>query len=554
LAQGNLRTKGKFLAHNRKLIDDIAELEHKARRQDVLVDDETIAAFYFERVPAEVNSLASFERWREESERHDPQRLFLTREILMRHAARWVTEDLFPETLDVQGNALPLKYRFEPEHPLDGLTLTVPLTLLNQIDAARMSWLVPGMVRDKITWYFKALPKAQRNRLVPLPEAVTAFLEAAPFGESSLPNALCAWYEKNYGGKPDTSDWKDEDLPQHLRVSYEVIDADGALLSQSRDLLRLRQELKEMAQVSLRVGASEDHGPSLEKHGLVRWDFGELPETLALTHQGQKLTAYPALVDEGDAVALLLRDTREAAMQETRAGIVRLIRLALKDLLTRWEKQQHGQPPGFQQPALQLKPLIPTDRLLADILNAVCDRAFIGDDPLPRNEKAFNEQIKRARTRFAAVAESAFRLLSEIASEHQQLTGRMSGASGAHSRLVQELKAQRDALLYPGFFSATPWPQLTHLPRYLKAMDRRIAKYPERVARDQKHGAQLLAYWQQYQERLARDKKERIHNPQLEAYRWLLEELRVSLFAQELKTPVPVSFQRIEKAWAAIRD
>jgi ATP-dependent helicase HrpA len=173
---------------------------------------------------------------------------------------------------------------------------------------------------------------------------------------------------------------------------------------------------------------------------------------------------------------------------------------------------------------------------------------------LPRNEKAFNEQIKRARTRFAAVAESAFRLLGEIASEHQQLTGRMSGASGAHSRLVQELKAQRDALLYPGFFSATPWPQLTHLPRYLKAMDRRIAKYPERVARDQKHGAQLLAYWQQYQERLARDRKERVYNSQLEAYRWLLEELRVSLFAQELKTPVPVSFQRVEKAWATIRD
>ncbi|MCL2310184.1 MAG: ATP-dependent RNA helicase HrpA [Proteobacteria bacterium] len=551
LVPGNLQTKGAFLAHNRQLIDKVAELEHKARRQDVLVDDETIAAFYFERVPVEVNSLASFERWREESERRDPQRLFLTRELLMRHAARWVTEDLFPETLEVQGNALPLTYRFEPEHPLDGLTLTAPLTLLNQIDAARMSWLVPGMVRDKITWYFKTLPKAQRNRLVPLPEAVTAFLEATPFGEQSLPNALCAWYEKNYGGKLDTSGWKDEDLPSHLRVLYEVIDADGTPLAQSRDLLKLRQELKEMAQVSLRASVSKDHGPSLEKHGLVRWDFGDLPETLALMHHGKKLTAYPALVDEGDSVALLLRDTPEAALQDTRAGIVRLTRFALRDLLTRWEKQ----PPGFQQPALQLKPLIPSDRLLADVLNAVCDRAFIGDDPLPRNEKAFNEQVKRARTRFTAVAESAFRLLGEIAAEHQQLTGRMNGAPGALSRLVQELKAQRDALLYPGFFSATPWPQLAHLPRYLKAMDRRIAKYPERTARDQKHGAQLLTYWQRYQERLARDKKEwkeRACNPQLEAYRWLLEELRVSLFAQELKTPMPVSFQRVEKAWAAL--
>jgi ATP-dependent helicase HrpA len=546
LVPGSLRTKGKFLAHNRQLIDEVTELEHKARRQDVLVDDDTIAAFYFERVPGEVNSLASFERWRDENERREPQGLFLTRELLMRHAARWVTEDLFPETLDVQGNALPLKYRFEPEHPLDGLTLTVPLTLLNQLDTARLSWLVPGMVRDKITWYFKALPKAQRNRLVPLPETVTAFLEAMPFGERSLPEALCAWFEKNYGGTLDTSGWKNDDLPLHLRVSHDVIDADGNLLAQSRDLSRLRKELKEMAQVSLRADASE--GPSLEKHGLVRWDFGELPETLALTRQGQKLVAYPALVDEGDSVALLLRDTAEAALLDTRAGIVRLIRLALKDLLTRWEKQ----PPGFQQPALQLKPLIPTDRLLADILDAVCDRAFIGDDPLPRNEKTFNEQVKRARTRFAAVAESAFRLLGEIAAEHQQLTTRMNSASGTLSRLVQELKAQRDALLYPGFFSATPWPQLTHLPRYLKAVDRRLAKYPDRVARDQKHGAQVQSYWQQYQERLARDRKEHIRHPQLEAYRWLLEELRVSLFAQELKTPVPVSFQRVEKAWTAL--
>ncbi|MDR2016637.1 MAG: ATP-dependent RNA helicase HrpA, partial [Burkholderiales bacterium] len=527
LVSGNLRTKGAFLAHNRQLVDDIAELEHKARRQDVLVDDETIAAFYFEHIPVEVNSLVTFERWREENERNDPQRLFLTREFLMRHAARWVTEDLFPETLDVHGNALPLKYRFEPEHPLDGLTLTVPLTLLNQLDKDQLSWLVPGMVRDKITWYFKALPKAQRNRLIPLPEAVTAFLEAMPFGEQSLSEALREWYEKNYGGKLDTDGWKDNDLPQHLRVSYDVIDADGKLLAQSRDLSQLRQELKEMAQVGLRAGASEKHGPSLEKRGLVRWDFGELPETLALIHQGQKLVAYPALVDEEDSVALLLRGTAEEALQDTRAGIVRLIRFALKDLLTRWEKQ----PPGFQQPALQLKPLIPTDRLLADILNAVCDRAFIGDDSLPRNEKAFNEQVKRARTRFAAVAESAFRLLGEIAVEHQQLTMRMSSVPGALSRLVQELKAQRDTLLYPGFFSATPWPQLTHLPRYLKAMDRRLAKYPDRVARDQKHGAQLLAYWQQYQERLAREKKKQkahAHDSQLEAYRWLLEELRVS--------------------------
>ncbi len=225
---------------------------------------------------------------------------------------------------------------------------------------------------------------------------------------------------------------------------------------------------------------------------------------------------------------------------------MRLLRLALKAAAANFDKGG----PGFTQAALQLKTAIPTDRLLADVLAAVTDRAFLGDDPLPRNERAFGEQVKRARTRLPAVADGAFRLLSGIATEHAALGTRLSGLPPARSRLGAEVKAQRDALVYAGFFGATPWAQLQSLPRYLKALDRRLAKFGERPERDAKHAEQVAALWQHYRERADRNRHAGRAEPALEAYRWLLEELRVSLFAQELKTPVPVSFKRVERAWA----
>jgi len=287
-------------------------------------------------------------------------------------------------------------------------------------------------------------------------------------------------------------------------------------------------------------------GEGIEKKGLRKWDFGDLPETLAIARGAQQLVGYPALVDDGDSVSLAMHDTRAAAEASTRAGVLRLLRIALKDAAARFAKGG----PGFALAALQVKTAIPTDRLLADVLAAALDRAFLGEDPLPRSEQAFAEQVRRARTRLPAVAEGAFRLLGAIATEHVALAQRLSGLPPAQSRLALEVKAQRDALVYPGFFSATPWPQLQHLPRYLKALDRRLAKFGERPDRDAKHAEQVAEHWLRYRERADRNRQTGRVEPALEAFRWLLEELRVSLFAQELKTPVPVSFKRVERAWA----
>ena len=224
------------------------------------------------------------------------------------------------------------------------------------------------------------------------------------------------------------------------------------------------------------------------------------------------------------------------------------MRIALRDVVGRYEKGG----PGFAQAALQLKATIPTDRLLADTLNAALERAFLGDDPLPRSEKAFAEHVKRARARLPAVMDGAFRLLGEIATEHLALTQRLAQAPrGVGDRWRRRYGRSATRWCTRDSSSATPWPQLAQLPRYLRALDRRIAKYGERPDRDARHAEQVAQLWRRYEERAERLRQQGgDRDPRLEAFRWLLEELRVSLFAQELKTPFPVSFKRVEKAWA----
>jgi ATP-dependent helicase HrpA len=547
LVPGALATKGTFLAHNRKLVAEVADLEHKARRQDVLVDDETIARFYDERLPATIHSLAGFEKWREEVERNDPSTLHMTRELLMRHAATHVTDELFPETMAMANAVLPLKYRFAPGEPGDGLTLTVPLALLNRVDEARLGWLVPGLIRDKLTVLLKALPKALRNRLTPLPDTVTAFLEAVPFGRDSLEAALRGWLRTRLGEPLPAGVWDQVVMPPHLVIQVRVIDAGGRELAGNRDIAALRAQLGEAAQLSF-----AEASPSLERRGQTSWTFGDLPETLSIVKHGQRLTGYPALIDDGDSVSVALLDTRAAAETAMRAGVVRLLRIALRQNVANFEKGG----PGYTQAALQLKTAIPTDRLLADVLAAICDRAFIGDDPLPRSEKAFAEQTRRARTRLPAVAEGAFRLLGAIAAAHWALGQRLARMPAVYSRAVAEVRRRREALVYPGFFRATPWAQLAHLPRYLTALEHRLAKLPENPERDARHSALMETWWERLRERrdggTAQVGASGSHAAALENFRWSLEELAVSLFAQELKTPFPVSGKRLEKAWGEL--
>jgi ATP-dependent helicase HrpA len=543
LVADELGVDAPFARHNRALIADIAALEHKARREDVLVDESAIVEFYAERIPADVHSRAAFERWRQGDERSDPQRLFLTREVLMRHAASAVTETLFPETLHVAAAdaAFPLRYRFAPGHPLDGLTLTVPLARLNQIDDATLSWLVPGMVRDKVTHAIKGLPKTWRNRLIPIADTVTAFLEGDRPAGQSLTEALRAFIAERLADAPPLAMLEAIEMPAHLRINVRVVDAAGNELAMDRDLNALQQRLREAAQLSF---AAE--GPAFERRGLRHWDFGELPEALTTRRGNQQVTGYPALVDEADGVALTLLDTRDAAEAATRRGVARLIGFELGDALARTLRSAAA----WTTIGLQLRGIVAVDVLQDDLRRAIEDRAFIGDDPLPRDRDAFVAQVKRARARLPAVVDSALRMLAAIAAEHHALSQRLAAMPPAQRLLQADVRAQRDALVHPGALATTPWEFLNHIPRYLQAMRRRIERYPQNPDRDARHAAQVGAWQLRYAELLAADRRAARATPGLAAFRWLLEELRVSLFAQELRTPVPVSFKRVEKAWS----
>jgi ATP-dependent helicase HrpA len=544
LASGELETRGAFFEHNRRLVRDLRELENKARRRDVLVDEETIYRFYDERIPESIYNAAGLDRWRREAEEGNPEILFLTREYLMRHAASSITESLFPDTIHAAGADLALRYRFDPGHPADGVTVTVPLHLLNQLEDTPFDWLVPGLLREKTTWCIRALPKNVRRQLFPLPDQVSAFLDSVDNQLEPFELELRRFVQRRIGEPIPEHPWQGKELPAHLRMNFRVVDDAGRELAAGRDLLALKGQLGQAAQLTF--GQSD---PGLERAGIRAWDFGDLPEKLSFTRGGRALTGYPALVDEDSSVAIRLFDLESAAQHAMRAGVRRLLRIALKGEMRQLEKG----PQGFLQAALQLRTAIPADALREDLLTAISDRAFIAEDALPRTQKAFETQRARARTRLPAVAEAAMRLLTAIAADYQRVAARLASIKGPLARPAADIRSQLSRLIYPGFFSATPWDRLTHFPRYLKAMEVRLEKYGNGPERDAKHTESIAQITKRLEERMEKQRKAGVNDPRLDEFRWHLEELRVSLFAQELKTPYPVSYKRLEKIWNAMR-
>jgi len=312
----------------------------------------------------------------------------------MRHGAESVTEELFPRQLEMNGAAFPLAYRFEPGHPMDGVTMNVPLALLNQVDEAAIDWLVPGMVREKVAWTMKALPKRIRTQLVPVPEHTTAFLERDDGHSKTIRDSVLDYASRVAGERLDSSVWSKDEPPAHLLMNIRVVDDARRELAMGRDIAELRKRLGEAARLTLAKSR-----PGMEREGITSWDFGELPAQVSFRRGNQALTGYPALVDEGASVAIRLMDTKDKAAQAHRGGVKRLMALDMKEQVRNLDRAL----PAFNQLALRFNALIPADKLKADLLDAIVDRAFLGDDEPPRTPKAFEEQKKRAKARLPAV-------------------------------------------------------------------------------------------------------------------------------------------------------
>ncbi|MGZ8982660.1 MAG: ATP-dependent RNA helicase HrpA [Methylotenera sp.] len=544
LANGEFDTRAAFFTANERLIAEVEELEHKARRQDVLVDEHKLFAFYDAKIPADIFQAATFEKWRETAEKDSPRLLYLTRDDLMRHGADAITAAQFPEKVILDGVEVQLKYRFEPSHVLDGVTATIPLALLNQLNPTQTEWLVPGMLREKLTYLIKALPKAFRRVCVPVPEFVTNFLEQTRIGEGPIKQVLAAYIQRVTTLKIAVDDWTEE-TPPHLLMNFSIVDDAGRELAMGRDWNALKKQLGSAAQLTFR-----NTSPDIEKTGLKQWDFGDLPATLSFERDGVKVTGYPALEDDEDSVSVKLFDTEREATLSHRKGVCCLMRFELKEQMKQLEKSL----PNFNQYALTLRNVMTPEDLREDMIAAIADRAFIGEDELPRTNAEFMKLKQRARTKLPAVSEALARQAQAIATEYQLLMVKQSQMAATGNRLRRDLEQQISSLVYKNCFSQTPWEQLQHVPRYLKALRLRIEKHPANPDRDGKNAASVGLLWQRWQDKVNALKQANLDVPSdLLDYRWLIEELRVSLFAQELKTPFPISVKRLEKTWQDMR-
>ena len=491
--------------------------------------------------PLPLADIRTFQAWLKTAERDNPRLLFLSRDDLMQHAAAHITEEQFPKHWQTADGKFKLSYRFEPHHPLDGVTLTLPLTVLNRISPAALEWLVPGMIREKIQLQIKALPKQIRRICVPVPEFITQFLSQNPDRNAPILPQLAQAIAKTAGDirileQINQDEWGAFRLPEHCYFNLRIIDDGGQELAMGRDLIQIQQQLGKAAATTFR-----DNTQEFERDNVTAWDIGTLPESIKFARGKQQLTGYLGLQKEKDGrIALRLFDTSAAAEQAHRLGVIELMKLQLKEQVKDLNKGIQG----FTQAAMLLKH-INADTLRDDLTQAVCDRAFIGEDELPRNEKAFKEQIKRARSRLPAVKEALSRYLQETAAAYAELNGKL----GKHP-LTHLMRQRLQTLLAAGFATRTPWAQWPRLPIYLKAMTLRLEKYSGNPARDAAREADIQELEQMWQEKTdSLVKQGQPVSGDLAAFRWMIEELRVSLFAQELKTPYPVSVKRLLKEW-----
>ncbi|MEY2780759.1 MAG: ATP-dependent helicase HrpB, partial [Pseudomonadota bacterium] len=558
-----------FLRDNLKLVEQVEQLEHKSRRQDVLVDESLIFAFYDQQLPDEVCNVRTLDAWWKTEGKANPRRLHLSRDELMRHTAAGITTEAFPHTIKLGGVDCKTEYLHEPGEARDGVTVTVPLFVLNQVNEDRLEWLVPGMLAQKVQALLKSLPQKPRARLVPLPETSSqiaqSLSEPETFGNGSLMNALLERVKQRTELDIKRNDFKLDMLATHLFMNLCVVDEHGRQLGMGRHLAALKSELGGQARSAFqalaqlkKMGSDSNLLPKSEiakktepdpnfKAGerFTVWGFGELPELMEIQKGGQSLVGFPALVDGQDAVTIEVFDEPELAMARHRQGLRRLVALQIRDALKYLDKNL----PDWQKMAVAYMGLGTEQELKQQILNLALDRAFL-QDPLPQDATSFQRRIEEGRGRLTLIANEIARACGIVLNEWAQAARKLKDTRQAPDTCA-DVAQQLQRLMGKSFVEQTPWSQFQHMPRYLKAITLRLDKLRADPVRDAQRLAELKPLEQKFW-RLVAERKG-VQDARLNEFRWLLEELRVSLFAQELRTPQPVSIKRLEKAWAQLQ-
>jgi ATP-dependent helicase HrpA len=555
LVEGEYDCKAAFFQHNSELFDEIETLEHKSRRRDILVDDEQIYAFYDARIPEDIYSGKAFENWLKKAERDKPKLLFLSREDLMKPAGKNVTAQDFPDKLLINAVSLPLSYHFEPGHENDGVTVDIPLALLNQLLPQPFEWLVPGLLEEKIIALLRSLPKVLRREFVPVPDVardaldtfkkpVVTFREEGSFLEypkESLIEVLNRYCQRRLGKPLPAADvWGLDTLPSHLLIYFRLVDHDNQPVESGRDLSTLQQKLGTYASSTSQQQIAEKSG--LERDNITQWDFGDLGEQVTLSLNGMTMQGFPTLVDQETHVALRVLDNPTTAQEALRGGLRRLFLLSLPT------KKLLKQMPINNKLCLQYMKIGHCEQLKKEMLTAIVDSIFLVE-PLPTKAAEFKQRLSNGKGKIVVVADDYARQLASVLEEYNNLSQqlqRLSKRAPTHHSIKQHLKH----LVYNGFVKEIPLAQLKHLPRYLKAIKLRLEKLDYDPQKDAQKVAQLAPLWDAYLQSRAESEQP---SDKLMTFRWMLEELRVSLFAQELKTAYPVSVQRLQNFWDKVR-
>ena len=556
LVDGDFHTRAPFWRHNQELLEYVHDLEARSRSRDILVDEEQIFAFYASRIPEGIYSAAQFEKWLRKATRTQSKILHMRMEDLMRPDARAVDAARFPDHLDVGGMQLPVEYRFDPGGGADGLTLVVPTEVLNQVSSARAEWLVPGLLRERVVALMKGLPKTLRKHFVPVPDFADRCLRELVPSDRSLVQALGECLKRHTGVHVPEDAWPAYELPDHLRMNFRVVDGDGRTVAEGRDLL----QIKKRHAVPAHARRQRLPGTGLEREGMNDWACGRLPPAVDIERAGIRLKGFPALVDCGDSVAVRVLDADDSARAAHREGLRRLLMLALPQQVRYLRKQmQNLERLRLQYAKVPKRSLSggdmssPSRGIEDELVYLSIDLAFLEGRPDIRDKETFVQRVADCKAGLAEMSSLAAERVGRILDSYQEARKTLAGITAVNwLPSLRDMQQQLDGLVFQGFLQQVSWERLQHYPRYLSAVTARAQKLAHAAARDRKLMADmqpLYADWQaRYQATLDRGE----HDARLEEVRWLFEELRVSLFAQELGTAHPVSMKRIRKRWEAL--
>ena len=551
LVDGDFHTRAKFWRHNRELLEQIENLEHKSRKRDLLVDEQTIYEYYDQRIPEGIYNTPDFEKWLRQEVNVNPKVLHMREQDLCKQDNYSLSATDYPDTLNIHGLQLPLSYHFEPGHSDDGVNLVVPQAVINQVTEERCEWLVPGLLRERIIALMRSLPKQIRKSFVPVPEYADACLNRMQPSDKPLIRELGEQLKEMTGVHVPEDAWDESALPDHLRMGFKVVNDKGVVIEAGRDLASLRKKHAGKGSESSQPLAAS----GLDREGITDWDFGELQESVELKRGGIKLKGFPALVDEGDSVSLRIMDSKPNADIAMRSGLRRLLMLKLSQDM-RYLKRNL---PGLEKMKLQYAKAAnapkgyetkPKGELQEELVALIVDLTFVENMPSIHNADEFQARIDGRKADLMSVANDVLQQVGEILERYHDVRKQLSGANKINwMASVADINQQLDRLVFKGFLQFTPYAQLKHLPRYLKAISLRLEKLNHAAARDQQLLREMQGQYQKWQEWDERCRLNNKADERIEEIRWTFEELRVSLFAQELKTDYPISLKRLEKRW-----